>query len=301
MAGNGGTQSVVQYMQHWARRVDEKLKAHLPVQPTYPQELHRALHYCVLAPGKRFRPVLMIAVAQALGAVPEGVLTAGAGIEFIHTASLTLDDLPCMDNAKMRRGQKTVHLAFGEDVAVLVATALLVEGLALVSLNAAENGLSQKLSARVVRETAAAVSTMGMAGGQYLDLHAPPPGWDEKTVKIVHARKTSALIVAAVRVAAVLCHAKSRELEALTGFAHKLGSAFQISDDLLDVTGDQTRLGKMTGQDQGKPNLARVIGSAEAGKRLDGDIAEALAHLEGLDTSTDILRSFVRFMRDRQS
>lgn len=294
-------QDVTQYMRRWSKRVDEVLRQHLPSAATYPEKLHQALHYVVFAPGKRFRPILMLAAAEALGATPENVLLAGAGIELIHTASITLDDLPCMDDADTRRGQETVHLVFGEDAAVLVATALLMEGIALVSLNTSQQGLPPAIAGRIVQETAGAVSTAGMVGGQFVDLHAPMGELDSKTVKFVHRRKTGALIVAGVRSAAQLCRAAPEGLEALTNFAHKLGLAFQISDDILDLTGNQAKLGKRINEDEQSPNFARLIGVGAAREELDELISGALKNLEAFASSAHRLRALAGFVRDRQA
>jgi len=206
-----------------------------------------------------------------------------------------------MDDADLRRGQATVHLVFGVDAAVLVATALLMEGIALLSENAAELGVSARVVGQIIQETARAVSTEGMVGGQFVDLHAPLDGLDPKTVKFVHNRKTGALIVAGLRAAALLCQASSEQLEALTAFSEKLGLAFQIGDDILDVTGDQHRLGKRTSRDQDRPNFADLVGVDEARRELDGLVSSALAHLESFDSRADRLRALACFVRDRQA
>jgi geranylgeranyl pyrophosphate synthase len=265
----------------WQARAERELEARLPAAATEPQRLHEALRYSVLGGGKRVRPVLVYATAHALGLEESSVDGAACAVEFIHAYSLVHDDLPAMDNDDLRRGRPTCHKAFDEATAILVGDALQV--LAFETL-ASGCGLPADAAIRVrlVQLLAAASGTNGMAGGQALDLGAMGRTLTIDEVTEMHTRKTGALIHASVMIAAT-CSPRLPEstARALDQYARDIGLAFQIQDDLLDIEGDPTLLGKTTGVDSklNKPTYPSVAGAEIARERMHELHARALRAL----------------------
>jgi geranylgeranyl diphosphate synthase type II len=243
--------------------------------------LEEAMRYSLLAGGKRIRPVLALATAEALGRDPAGVLPLAAAIEMIHTYSLIHDDLPAMDDDELRRGRPTCHVAFGEDVAILAGDGLFAEALRL-ALSEQDGEPANVMAA--LREVVAAAGTGGMVGGQFLDV----AGGGEIELRHLHELKTGALIAASV--ASVL------ELEGLDGpatipyrrFAAELGVVFQIVDDILDVTGDEAVIGKPRGSDErhGKATYVSVYGLERARELARRSHDRARAALDGAGGNT---------------
>jgi geranylgeranyl diphosphate synthase type II len=224
--------------------------------------LDEAMRYSLLAGGKRIRPVLALATARALGRDPAGVLPLAAAVELIHTYSLIHDDLPAMDDDDLRRGRPTLHVAFGEDVAILAGDGLYAEAFRLV-LTRQEGEPAGLLAA--VAELAAATGVNGMVGGQYLDVGgAAPRGPDG--LRALHALKTGRLIGAAVECVCLIDGMPDPQLSRYRAFAHELGVLFQIVDDILDVTGTDDALGKPSGSDErhGKRTYVSEFGLAGA-------------------------------------
>jgi geranylgeranyl diphosphate synthase type II len=242
--------------------------------------LEEAMRYSLLAGGKRIRPVLALATAEALGRAPEDVLPLAAAIEMIHTYSLIHDDLPAMDDDDLRRGKPTCHVAFGEDVAILAGDGLFAEALRL-ALTEQRGEPAHVLAA--VREIVSAAGVHGMVGGQFLDVSGHPT----VDLRRLHELKTGALIAASV--GAVLSLAGVGEAPAtmpLRRFAAELGVMFQIVDDILDVTGDEVELGKPRGSDErhGKATYVSVFGleqARELARESHGKARAALADAEG--------------------
>ncbi|HEU4654121.1 MAG TPA: farnesyl diphosphate synthase [Steroidobacteraceae bacterium] len=254
----------------WQTRIEEQLDARLPSAAEPPQRLHEALRYSALGGGKRVRPALVYATAAALGIAPDQVDGAACAVELIHAYSLVHDDLPAMDNDDLRRGRPTCHKAFDEATAILVGDALQVLAFELLTDGP---GLppSTTMRLKLVSLLARASGTQGMAGGQALDLAATGRKLNLAEVEQVHARKTGALIHASVMMAASCSNALSNErLQALDDYARAIGLAFQIQDDLLDVEGDPTVIGKATGADSAlnKPTYPAVAGVEASRKRM---------------------------------
>jgi geranylgeranyl diphosphate synthase type II len=208
--------------------------------------LEEAMRYSLLAGGKRIRPVLALATAEALGREPGFVLPFAAAVEMIHTYSLIHDDLPAMDDDALRRGKPTCHVAFGEDIAILAGDGLFAEALRL-GTECQEGEPAAVLAA--VRELTAAAGVVGMVGGQFLDVTAGGDA-DPAGLRRLHELKTGRLIAASVSCVALLCEADGPATIALGRFAEELGVLFQIVDDILDVTGDDVELGKPSGFDE---------------------------------------------------
>jgi len=224
--------------------------------------LEEAMRYSLLAGGKRIRPVLALATAEALGHDPTDVMPLAGAIELIHTYSLIHDDLPAMDDDELRRGQPTCHVKYGEDVAILAGDGLFAEAVRLV-LDQQEGEPRQLLAA--LRHLVAAVSVSGMVGGQYVDVTAAGE-FDEKALRHLHELKTGRLIAAAIESPLLLLGADEAARMAFRRFAAELGVLFQIVDDILDVTGDAAALGKPQGSDErhGKSTYVSVFGLERA-------------------------------------
>jgi farnesyl diphosphate synthase len=268
-------------LERWHSRIERELSARLPAATARPVRLHEALRYSALGGGKRVRPVLAYATASALGIPETSVDGVACAVELIHAYSLVHDDLPAMDNDDLRRGRPTCHKAYDEATAILVGDALQV--LAFETL-ASGPGLPSDAGVRLelVRLLATASGTAGMAGGQALDLAAVGRELALAEVEEMHARKTGALIHAAVMMAAACSSGLSATLaHALDEFARAIGLAFQIQDDLLDIEGDVAQLGKATGADRAlnKPTYPSCVGVEPARRRMHELHAQALAAL----------------------
>ncbi|HKS54980.1 MAG TPA: farnesyl diphosphate synthase [Steroidobacteraceae bacterium] len=268
-------------LERWHSRIERELSARLPAPSARPARLHEALRYSALGGGKRVRPVLAYATASALGIPETSVDGVACAVELIHAYSLVHDDLPAMDDDDLRRGRPTCHKAYDEATAILVGDALQV--LAFETL-ASGPGLPSDAGIRLelVRLLATASGTAGMAGGQALDLAAVGRALSLAEVEEMHARKTGALIHAAVMMAAACSSQLSATLaHALDEFARAIGLAFQIQDDLLDIEGDVAQLGKATGADRAlnKPTYPSCVGLEPARRRMHELHAHALAAL----------------------
>ena len=268
-------------LERWHSRIERELSARLPPASARPERLHEALRYSALGGGKRVRPVLAYATASALGIPETSVDGVACAVELIHAYSLVHDDLPAMDDDDLRRGRPTCHKAFDEATAILVGDALQV--LAFETL-ASGPGLPSDTGVRLelVRLLAAASGTAGMAGGQALDLAAVGRQLSLAEVEEMHARKTGALIHAAVLMAAACSGGVSAAVaRALDEFARAIGLAFQIQDDLLDIEGDVAQLGKATGADRAlnKPTYPSCVGVEPARRRMHEVHSRALAAL----------------------
>ena len=268
-------------LERWQARTERELTARLPLVTANPTLLHEALRYSALGGGKRVRPVLVYATAQALGMPETAVDGVACAVELIHAYSLVHDDLPAMDDDDLRRGRPTCHKAFDEATAILVGDALQV--LAFETL-ASGPGLPADPAIRLelVRLLAIASGTNGMAGGQALDLAAVGRQLSLAEVEEMHARKTGALIHASVMMAATCSERTSESItRALDEFARAVGLAFQIQDDLLDIEGDATLLGKATGADRAhdKPTYPSSVGVDAARCRMNELHARALEAL----------------------
>jgi geranylgeranyl diphosphate synthase, type II len=273
------------------QKVDEYLDGLRFAAESGTARLEEAMRYSLLAGGKRIRPVLALATAEALGRSPDEVLPLAAAIEMIHTYSLIHDDLPAMDDDELRRGQPTCHMAFGEDVAILAGDGLFAEALRLAL--AEQQGEPANVLA-AVRELVTAAGTHGMVGGQFLDVageDGPDPragGAREPTFSLrrLHELKTGALIAASVGCILALEGLDGPATIPFRRFAAELGVVFQIVDDILDVTGDEAELGKPRGSDErhGKATYVSVFGldrARELAKETHTSARAALAQAEG--------------------
>ena len=282
-------------------RIESALAAWLPESNVMPETLHAAMRYAVLDGGKRIRPVLVYAAGEAFG-VPLAVLDAPAcAVEMIHAYSLIHDDLPAMDNDDLRRGKPTCHRAFDEATAILAGDAL--QALAFAAL-AGDPALAVNTAVRVrmIHTLALASGSRGMAGGQAMDLAAVGRDLTVAQLETMHVHKTGALIRASVQLGA-LCHGglTDSEYEHLSRYAHCIGLAFQIKDDILDVEVDTATLGKPQGSDaaQNKPTYPRLLGLDGAKQAAQHKHDEALAELRGFGPAADGLRWIANYIISR--
>lgn len=259
-----------------------------------------AMAYSLLAGGKRIRPVLLMATAEALGVKGYNYLPVACGLEMIHTYSLIHDDLPCMDDDDYRRGRLTNHKVFGEAMAVLAGDGLLTLAFEVML---EQKNVDARVLIETVREMAMCAGNFGMVGGQGLDLENEGKSISAEELRKMHAGKTGALFIAAVRGGAHLAGANEQELLALTKFADLLGLAFQITDDILDVEGTTEDLGKPAGSDEKNHKSTYVsLYGLEAAKALaEKTVAEALECLEMFGENAEALREITRLMCSRKN
>ena len=251
-----------------------------------------------LSPGKRLRPLATLAAGDLARAPRKAVMPVAVSVELVHAASLVLDDLPSMDDAARRRGRPALHRVHGVATAELAAVALLARAF---ELPAGDRELSAAARSRIVAELAGAVGAEGCCAGQAADLAADPSAVALDDLEAIHARKTGALFVAAVRGGAIAGGAGERVLNALTVYARNLGLAFQITDDLLDLEGDPARMGKDAGRDAHRANFATVLGR-DSSQGLVGELLEAaLSALRPLGARAAVLADLARVVRDRRS
>lgn len=289
------------YLKEHRARVDKALDSCLPGEDTLPASLHKAMRYSVFAAGKRIRPILMMAACEAVGGTIEAVMPAACAMEMIHTYSLIHDDLPAMDDDDFRRGRPTCHRVFGEALAILAGDALLTEAFILLSRLGEDAEVQLEAARRVTHEIARCAGSMGMVGGQVVDMDSEGKTIDLATLEYIHTRKTGALILASVQAGARLGGADEAQIEALGRYAKAAGLAFQVADDILDIVGDQALLGKDVGSDQerGKATYPALLGLEAARERARELRDVALDSLAGFDERAEPLRQIAHYIVDR--
>ena len=286
------------YFETRREQIDEHLREIAERVPA-PKPLLEPLRRSITSQGKRVRGLLTIAVGEALGRKPGQLLDAAAAMEMIHTSSLILDDLPAMDDAVLRRGVPTLHRQFGEDLAILAAVALLNQAYGLVAANHAAVKPRRWSGEQLVQRVVDAVGWDGMIAGQSVDLHSEGSKLDFDTLELIHSRKTGALFVAAAAVGAMLANADAATLRRIEVYAKNLGLAFQITDDVLDVTADAKQLGKDVGKDEQKLTFVKLAG-VEGARKLTGELVEtSLQALTPMRAAADPLRALAIMVRDR--
>lgn len=266
-----------------------------------PANLLEAMRHAVLNGGKRLRPFLVSETAALLGGDVQAALRIGAALECIHCYSLVHDDLPAMDNDDMRRGKPTVHVAFDEATAILAGDSLLTFSFDIIA--APETALSERQKTALVLALARAAGHGGMAGGQALDLAAEKSAPDETGIVLLQSMKTGALLRFACEAGAIIADAAAEDRQRLRAFGEKIGLAFQLADDLLDLTADAAHIGKATGKDaaRGKGTLVALHGQPWAEQRLESLVAEAEALLEPYGARSEVLAETARFIANRRN
>jgi geranylgeranyl pyrophosphate synthase len=281
--------------------VDAALDRILPAESVSPTKVHAAIRWSVFAGGKRFRPILLLAVGETFGAAPEQLTDTACALEMIHTYSLIHDDLPSMDDDDLRRGRATCHIRFGEATAILAGDALQTLAFKVVS---EDQSLSAEKRVRLLAEIAGASGTPhGMVAGQACDLEAESRAVSPTELEQIHRLKTGALIIAAARCGAIIADASESELAAVTNYAAQLGLLFQITDDLLDMSATAEMLGKTPGKDQRsqKATYPALYGVEATQKHLVDAHATACASLNGIHPPTELLRAIADFISERQA
>jgi farnesyl diphosphate synthase len=293
-----GTES----LRRFAARVERALDERLPRAIVPPRRLHEAMRYATLGAGKRVRAALVYASGLALGAREEVLDTPACAVELIHAYSLVHDDLPCMDDDDLRRGQPTCHKAYDEGTALLVGDALQTLAFELLASDPALT-VSPERRLEMIALLARAAGSLGMAGGQAMDLAAVGTKLTLPQLEAMHRRKTGALIRAAVRLGALAAPGEDPALvAALDDYARAIGLAFQIADDILDVEGNIAGLGKKPGGDaaRGKPTYPAVLGLEGARAEAQGWLAAALESLAPLGDNGRLLAELARFIVERR-
>jgi geranylgeranyl diphosphate synthase type II len=270
---------------------------------TPPTTLHESMRYSLMAGGKRVRPILTIAAAEALGTTPPGLMAVACSLEFIHTYSLIHDDLPSMDNDDFRRGKPTNHKVYGEAMAILAGDALLTMAFDLCSRPDLMKGCDPVRQVRLIQELAYGSGNAGMVGGQVFDIQAEHKDIDLPTLQNIHKHKTGMLMRAAVRMGAIAAGATDRQLDDMTGYAEDIGLAFQIADDVLNVTGTREELGKNpnTDAERGKKTYPIFYGVDGARKLADDCVTRAINRLSSFGPSADPLREIARYITSRRN
>jgi len=295
-------ETVTQYLARRAGEVNEWLDRLTPSEETPPRRLHRAMRYSLLAGGKRLRPALVLAAGEAFGAETDDLMPAACAIEMIHTYSLIHDDLPAMDNDDLRRGRPTCHKAFGEAVAILAGDALLTQAFRVLAADAPMRDAERQM--RVIREVATAAGTVeALIGGQMADIESEGKRVDASTLEYIHRSKTGAMITASVVVGGTLGGASEAQIETLRGYGSRIGLAFQIADDILDVTSTSEQLGKTPGKDEAanKATYPAIHGIAASQARARELVDQAVEMASGLGLKTQALEDIARFIIARTS
>lgn len=270
---------IKQLISETVEKVEARLNELLPAEDVAPVTLHKAMRYSVFAGGKRIRPLLCLEAAKACGGSEEAALNAACALEVLHTYTLVHDDLPCMDDDDLRRGRPTSHKVFGEGVAVLAGDALLTEAFAML----AHVPSNDRYDVRdYVAEFAYRTGSQQLVGGQVLDLEGEGRALTVDELRAIHNGKTAALIIAAVRLGAMSAGCTAEQLDALTAYGRDLGLAFQIIDDILDITSSPEVLGKSIGKDarEQKATYPALIGIDNARAEARALTAAARADLD---------------------
>jgi geranylgeranyl diphosphate synthase type II len=279
---------------------DEALERLLPAADQYPSSIHRAMRHSVFAGGKRLRPILCIEAAQMIeGCVPVGVEELGAALEMLHTYSLIHDDLPALDNDDLRRGLPTCHKAFGEATAILAGDALQTYAYEVLS----KLQCSAEARVAIIGEIAHATGTIsGMIGGQVMDLEAEHTKADAQTLEYIHRSKTGALLTASVVTGGMYAEASESQILSLREFGQNIGLAFQIVDDVLDVTQTSEQLGKTAGKDTAteKATYPALFGIEASLKKADELVERADAALASFGDAAGTLRELAHFLVERK-
>jgi geranylgeranyl diphosphate synthase type II len=291
------------YFEERLSRVDRLLDACLPKEDTLPASLHKAMRYSVFAGGKRIRPILMIAACEAVGGDVAKVLPAAGAMEMVHAYSLIHDDLPAMDDDDFRRGRPTNHKVFGEANAILAGDALLTEAFILLSNPESNRGVPAETLLRVIHLIGRCAGSLGMVAGQVVDMESEGTEVDLPTLEYIHTHKTGALILASIQTGALLGGGSEEALAALTRYGEASGLAFQLTDDILDVVGDQEVLGKDVGSDEarGKATYVALLGLEGARLRARELRDLAVAALAPLGERAEPLRRIAHYIVDRSS
>jgi len=296
------TIKIEQYLDERKTLVDKALQKFMPRPSGLASDVINAMNYSLFAGGKRVRPILCMAGAEAVGGSTDSVVPVACAIELIHTYSLIHDDLPVMDNDDLRRGKPTNHKVFGEAVALLAGDGLLTLAFNLMAGYGAEKEVEKKALLRVIDLIASAAGYKGMVGGQVVDITYEGKEPDPSVVEYIHRHKTAALIAASVTAGTILAGGNKDEEKSINRYGQQVGLAFQIADDILNIQGDRKIMGKGTGSDKekGKITYPSVFGTAESTKIQKELIKNAIESLKGFDNRAEPLRDLARYIINRK-
>jgi geranylgeranyl diphosphate synthase, type II len=286
------------YLAEGKAQVEAALDRFLPV--TYPERIYESMRYSLLAGGKRLRPILCLATCQLAGGTWDMAMPTACALEMLHTMSLIHDDLPAMDNDDYRRGKPTNHKVYGEDIAILAGDGLLAYAFEVIA-DATQN-VSPHLILQVVARLGRTVGAAGLVGGQVVDLESEGnPNVTLETLNFIHSHKTSALLEASVECGAILAGVEKADLDRLSRYARNIGLAFQIIDDILDITASKEVLGKTAGKDlaAGKATFPSLLGLDESRRQAQTLVEEAKAELSVFGTSAIPLVAIADYITSR--
>jgi geranylgeranyl diphosphate synthase, type II len=288
-----------EYLVSRQKMIDAALRRYLPNPTVKPHTIHKAMRYSVFAGGKRLRPILCLASAESCGGDVSGALPLACAVECIHTYTLIHDDLPCMDDDDLRRGMPTSHKVFGEGIAVLAGDALLTFAFELA---AKAPGWPRYPVGKIIQELAVAVGSRKLIAGQVVDLESEGKRVSLPVVRFIHESKTAALLRATIRLGAMSANAPPARLQCLSKFGMALGLAFQVIDDILDVTQSSETLGKSAGKDAAaeKATYPAVVGLEESRKAAKRLTEEAHRSLQAFGRKSDVLHGIADYLLDRE-
>jgi geranylgeranyl diphosphate synthase type II len=291
------------YLDVKGKSVDACLDRLLPDKAAFPPSLHEAMRYCLFAGGKRIRPALAFAAAEAVGGNPDLLVEEACALELIHTFTLIHDDLPSMDNDDFRRGMPSTHKVFGEAMAILAGDALQTEAFTILACGYSRGVHTAERIVEVIKILAEASGSRGIVGGQVVDLESEGKMIDQARLEYIHSHKTGSLIAASVLMGGILGGASPDDIQSLRRYGEAIGHAFQIADDILDVEGSQEQLGKSTGSDQkkGKATYPNIIGMDEARKKMMECYESAIDAIRSFDRRADHLRDLALYIIRRQN
>ena len=285
------------YLSQQAQKVESALDESLPLR--YPEKIYESMRYSLLAGGKRLRPILCLATCKMMGAAESVAMPTACALEMVHTMSLIHDDLPAMDDDDYRRGKLTSHKVYGEDVAILAGDGLLAYAFEYIATQT--KGAAPEQMLRVIAQLGRAVGADGLVGGQIVDLASEGTAVDEETLTYIHMHKTAALLEVSVTSGAMLAGADETAIKQLSRYAQRIGLAFQIVDDILDITSTSETLGKSVGKDVAaqKATYPSLWGLEESQRRADELIAEAISGLDSFGASAEPLRAIAQYITAR--
>jgi len=289
------------YLEKRKNLVDKALESLILPAKTFPTSVFEAMRYSLFAGGKRVRPVLAIAAAEAAGARTTRLLPIAGALELIHTYSLIHDDLPAMDDDDFRRGKPTCHKVYGEAIAILAGDGLLNSAFEVLSDPRLLKAITASRLLAIIKEISTASGVLGMVGGQVVDMESEGKEIDVATLEYIHTHKTGALIRASIRVGALYAKTGKLQMKALTRYGELVGLAFQIADDILDITGKQEVIGKDAGSDikKGKKTFPSLYGLEESRRRAVEVVDGALSALKDFDKKADPLRELAKYIINR--
>lgn len=287
------------YASQQRKKIDKALDFFLPKSSIRPKTLHKSMRYSLFAGGKRLRPILCLAAAEACGGDPENALPAACAVECIHTYSLIHDDLPCMDDDDMRRGKPTNHKVFGEPIAVLAGDALLT--LAFEIIGSAKSN-KRYTTGDMVKELAVTSGSRHLVGGQVLDLEGENQEISSRTLQFIHQSKTAALLTSSLKLGAMASGATNKKVESLEEFGQCTGLAFQVIDDILDVTQSSETLGKSAGKDEAvnKATYPAIHGLKKSKKLAEKLTSKAINALKPFKSKGRRLEELAHYLLDRE-